>query len=507
MALNATWWATGYADHELVPDFSLASVVTNFFSHGGIRYREVEITPVYNLACPGGNWQNKGTKNHGDVAHGYFMAELTAFDPPDYFYAGFEDIRGGRRVSGYRPRDARGGGPDLSFPYAAGGTVHYLFRTDIASDETNFRLWCWQPRCWLGTVAQVIGSIIRSLGLAEADIVDHLDATAFSHADDGQRMYGPDQDGVIKVFYRREPGQTIAQAIMALSRHSWDLLGVDMRSRLTLVSRRKPTTSYTVDGLVSGSQPDGVIVAQWIKSTDHIVNHAIAGYGRWVADRPGVYSPLSDLADVYQDIQNLPNPSGFEGEGGVPWQTFEIAASEAKYGRRTLTTSQARFFTGAVEESLDVYHMPYLTSDANSGEGAAMLAEIGVVNFFERLAVDCLPRREIRVVQDMRGADYDVGWLIKNVALTRDGVTVGEARCINKVIDFNDMTVTSTLLEEPEVLDKSYVVAPVVLDIPAPDAPDPLEMAISAPIPAGGTTGQVLAKSSDDDFDVEWVTP
>jgi hypothetical protein len=27
------------------------------------------------------------------------------------------------------------------------------------------------------------------------------------------------------------------------------------------------------------------------------------------------------------------------------------------------------------------------------------------------------------------------------------------------------------------------------------------------PIPAGGTTGQVLAKASDSDFDVAWVTP
>jgi|WetSurMetagenome_2_1015567.scaffolds.fasta_scaffold66724_3 hypothetical protein len=26
-------------------------------------------------------------------------------------------------------------------------------------------------------------------------------------------------------------------------------------------------------------------------------------------------------------------------------------------------------------------------------------------------------------------------------------------------------------------------------------------------IPSGGTTGQVLAKASNDDYDVEWVTP
>lgn len=26
-------------------------------------------------------------------------------------------------------------------------------------------------------------------------------------------------------------------------------------------------------------------------------------------------------------------------------------------------------------------------------------------------------------------------------------------------------------------------------------------------VPPGGTTGQVLAKASNDDYDVEWVTP
>lgn len=27
------------------------------------------------------------------------------------------------------------------------------------------------------------------------------------------------------------------------------------------------------------------------------------------------------------------------------------------------------------------------------------------------------------------------------------------------------------------------------------------------PVPAGGTTGQILAKASDDDYDLVWITP
>jgi hypothetical protein len=30
---------------------------------------------------------------------------------------------------------------------------------------------------------------------------------------------------------------------------------------------------------------------------------------------------------------------------------------------------------------------------------------------------------------------------------------------------------------------------------------------ITNPLPQGGTTGQVLAKSSDEDYEVEWITP
>ena len=64
-------------------------------------------------------------------------------------------------------------------------------------------------------------------------------------------------------------------------------------------------------------------------------------------------------------------------------------------------------------------------------------------------SIDCELRKEITVVQDMRGVDYDVGWNVEDVAVTGDDVTIDETFCIKKVIDFRKMQVTSTLLEEP----------------------------------------------------------
>jgi len=67
-----------------------------------------------------------------------------------------------------------------------------------------------------------------------------------------------------------------------------------------------------------------------------------------------------------------------------------------------------------------------------------------------RLAdVEAVLRREVTVVQDMRGLEYDVGHKVSSVELTRDSETIADTRCTKKTCDFNDLTVTSTLLEEP----------------------------------------------------------
>jgi hypothetical protein len=63
--------------------------------------------------------------------------------------------------------------------------------------------------------------------------------------------------------------------------------------------------------------------------------------------------------------------------------------------------------------------------------------------------VEAVLRREVTVVQDLHGLDFDVGFKVSSVAVTEDGETISDTRCTKKTIDFNDLTVTSTLLEEP----------------------------------------------------------
>jgi hypothetical protein len=90
-------------------------------------------------------------------------------------------------------------------------------------------------------------------------------------------------------------------------------------------------------------------------------------------------------------------------------------------------------------------HFQDLCNVEESGEAADTMTTL-----MSRFAtVDAVLRREVVVVQDLRGCDYDVGWLITNVAVTADGSTIAKMICTRKLINFKNLTVTSTLIEKP----------------------------------------------------------
>jgi acetolactate synthase small subunit len=64
-------------------------------------------------------------------------------------------------------------------------------------------------------------------------------------------------------------------------------------------------------------------------------------------------------------------------------------------------------------------------------------------------AVESQMRREVEIVEDLRGVDYDIGYELTDVQVTGDGATIAAMTCIEKEIDFAKLTVRSVLLEEP----------------------------------------------------------
>jgi hypothetical protein len=121
--------------------------------------------------------------------------------------------------------------------------------------------------------------------------------------------------------------------------------------------------------------------------------------------------------------------------------------SQGRYDDRRAANSQVTVYADLKDESRRAFHLPYLTQETPSLN--ATPAATARDNYMDRLDKDAQLRREITVVQDMRGVDYDVGYKVADVAVTRDGETISDTRCIKKTLDFNDFTVTSTLLEEP----------------------------------------------------------
>jgi hypothetical protein len=436
MALDTTWWNTDYEFTELVPDFSLASVTNG--DNGNYRLETIDdiVGPFY---MEGGNYQGTGNVLHGDDIYGY------AYGYGGGNYAAWESVYCDGQATPYSPGSfvASASGRKLFFPCPLRDTVSlnrlFFYWSGVFVTPRNVHLWI--PNAWMGTVAEVIGAILRTLGVA----VDMIDTAGFAAAHEDQQKYGSGEDNPLYVVYRREPGQQYGETIMGIARHSWDLLTITMAGKISMVPRKNPG-AYTVGSLENVA--DGVVAVQWSVTLEHIGNYVIAGYGRW---RSGWLKTPAAGVNYIEDQEHVAVPSGWGSDSDALWQTFEDAASVAKYGRLQIMNSKARFYANNVAETLSVFHLPYLTSNSlvSPNPSRYEVCEQLVRDYFARLDVDSLSRKEIRVVQDMRGIDYDCGWRVADVAVTHDGQTIADTRCVSKLINFDDMTVTSVLLEEP----------------------------------------------------------
>jgi len=436
MALDSTWWSLDYEYTELVPEFSMASV-TNA-DNGNHRLDIIEdINGCFYME--GGKYQGTGNVLHGNDIYGY------SYGYGGGNYAAWESVYCDGQITPYSPGGfvASTSGRKLFFPCPLRDTVSFnrLFYYWSGVFVTPRTAHIWIPRAWMGTVAEVIGAILRSLGV-DTSMID-TESFAASHED--QLRYGSGEDNSLYVVYRREPGQSYGETLTGLARHSHDLLTITMSGKIAMFPRRNPD-DFTVSSLDAG---DGIIAAQWKLTLEHVGNHVIAGYGRW---RSGWLKTPAAGVNYIEDQEHVSVPSGWGSDSDALWQTFENADSIAKYGKIPITNAKASFYTDNVAETLSVFHLPYLTSNSliSPSPSRYEVCEQLVRDYFSRLAVDCQVRKEIYVVQDMRGLDYDCGWRVEDVAVTHDGQTIADTRCVSKIVNFKDMTVTSVLLEEPE---------------------------------------------------------
>jgi hypothetical protein len=113
------------------------------------------------------------------------------------------------------------------------------------------------------------------------------------------------------------------------------------------------------------------------------------------------------------------------------------ATSISRFGDKPLG-GEMRIKDGDETKTIDATARPMLYN-----------ADAGVTDLAARVDVDGQMRREVTLVQDLRGLDYEVGHKITNLSVASESSAIADLRCISKHIDWNSHEVTSVLLEEP----------------------------------------------------------
>lgn len=431
MSLGSGWFdGTGSPNYEDVKceyDFSSASMSSST-SGSFIKY---EYSPCgWLVFLP--NKQGDSSKNNVlDPEYGYVYAEDDSTGNKIRVRHIYHSFRSAPATSRLTMEYLR-----RPFGYYTGPGGTKLILVHPTGGSRTCSVFIYQPFSWYGRVGQVIAAILLSRGLNDA----YIDQDAFSDADDGQAAMGTSDDEEPFVFYRRQLNQTLADAIKELARHSWDLLTINMGGKIALTRRVGTSAAFTVSAL---DKSDGVVSVQMRYAYEMLANYAYASEGRY-------YDVLTeDLASSHSDVVASCSEVGFPAQtlenSELPFEEFTDAASVTKYGKRALGP-ETDIQEGSEVKRIRYYHLPYLCNiEGSSGDPMAAKAVL-----MSRLAdVESVLRREVTVVQDLRGLDYDVGWKVASVAVTEDGQTISDTRCVKKVIDFNDLSVTSTLLEEP----------------------------------------------------------
>lgn len=417
MALDATFWSSGWEDVRIDQDWSSA-VCAGYTVSGDYRTGWLYLFSNV-LQATSFDDENLNSAQFGRLYLYYgatsypirwVQANGVHLNPPSTVIVNRTD---NRQPCTYLVQ------PAPTFSSAAG----YLVVTsdnNVASGGVNWNLRHFQPKAYSGNPARVIAAILLDMG-ADASWVD---TDNFSDADDGQAAMTTEPDCLVV----REIGETVADTIKRVARHSNDILCVNMSGKVSLVSRSSPPAGPT-----SMTAADTLGENSWRYGYEYIANRATVAIGDFYlnTDVGGAQKP----DDAWQQPLQVRQPitAAYSALFGT---YLHYTPASAPWGRRVLDEVKAeRVVSGQIIKKSAV-HLPYFNDE--DCRDALM----------ERLQSEALLRRVLTVSQDLRGLDYDVGYEVAGIAITGDGETIAAATCIAKDIDFQSLTVLSTLLEE-----------------------------------------------------------
>lgn len=422
MALDSTWWATGYAGVRWDISYSGSSAINNILA--GDNWNRLDISAITDLGAVT-NWGNSSMMNKD---FGYFFAEKDT-DATVVIIMSYVGVSAGSDV----PKDPDVGG-ELPKPDPDGPDANYWVPTGDrgtgaakiwwqSGGSDTYSVKQYQAHCWNGNPAEVMGAIVRYLGLG----TDYIDMTNWSTTHTQQE--GLTTEPVL--FFRRIIGERVAESLKRLARHCYDILCVNMAGKLALISRDSPPTGPTA------LTPSMVVSSSWRYAREYMVNYCAATHGQWVYGQS--YADVDDYPTAAAWHANTQWDSAARADyRGLLIDIGEDSAAQTKYGLKVLSSQDAAILEDGVEVTRPTYHFPHFY-DKDCKD-----AILGRISGGQESGL----RRELTVVQDFRGLDYDIGYKVAGIALTIDGDTITDARCIAKVVDFDNLTVESTLLEE-----------------------------------------------------------
>jgi len=293
------------------------------------------------------------------------------------------------------------------------------------------------PWAWSGTPPEVIAACVMKSGLSS----EYIDTLSFDNAHEAYDPSTGDQPwksigggNEFNVYARRLTGQSVADFVFEVARHSRDFYYADEAGNFCCNSYTRPnnTTTFLNPSL-------GVLRVSWERSAKYITNkiacrwgHATRGWGRWDG-RPGGTS--HDYAAVFEN-----NLDSYPGDKWL--YEYDNTASQDAFGVRTLKGRDVEVNVHGIPRTAEVVSYPMILDNIiDTGAGPAH-----VVYWKDE---DEAPRRFVTVVQDLRGSDYGLGDRVANVALTGDGDTIADTRCVVKSYNFDALTVESLLMEIP----------------------------------------------------------
>jgi hypothetical protein len=310
----------------------------------------------------------------------------------------------------------------------------------------NYWLWHYSPWAWFGTVPQVVADIAMKCGMD----VSAIQADAFDTAHDAYDLTTGDvpyrtASGLVgnylylgatskyEIGCSRTVGERCIDLIKKCIAHARDIYFVNEGGRLCVQSYTRPASQSAL------SLSDGIIGdIEWKYDNSLLFNVAYTKWGSGVLTY-GMVDPLEEQFVSPFSAIDEPVLGSYSGSG-----MSAVSASQAsmdKYGEIQMRGVSKDVNVGGKLLASQQVHYPFHFSchsvNRNMSHVAAWMRSTGKIP------------RTATITQDFRALDWGIGSKVLNVAVTDDGQTIPEMWCIERTYDFDRLTVTSVLMEQP----------------------------------------------------------